>query len=85
MLKNLLNKVWNSEAMIAIKYSVSERMIKEAIKNNDEEKMKEYCKAMVRIGREAWLEDKEKECWAKKWQTILEKELNIKSADCLFV
>ena len=84
MLKSLLNKMWNSEAIVAKRYLVSERMMEAAIENKDEEKMIEYCKAMVRIGREAWLNDEEKEAWAKKWQAILEKELNIKSADCLF-
>ena len=84
MLKNLLNKIWNSETIVAKRYLVSERMMEAAIEKKDEEKMKEYCKAMVRIGREAWLNDNEKEAWAKKWQAILEKELNIKSADCLF-
>lgn len=85
MLRSLLNKMWNSETMVAKRYSVSERMMEAAIKNKDEKKMIEYCKAMVRIGREAWLNDNEKEAWAKKWQTTLERELNIKSADCLFV
>lgn len=79
MLKNFLNKMWNSEAMQDMKYGIAEDKIKQAIANNDEENLKTFGKSLYRISQEAWLdEDEKKEKWAEHWKKEIEKVLGYK-------
>lgn len=85
MLKNFLNKMWNSEIMQAKRYSVAENEIKQAIANNDEESLRSFGKSLYRISQEAWInEDDEKEKWAEHWKKEVEKALGYK-VDSLIV